>query len=88
MPKNRCISCKYARQAGDTNRLDVVGCVVATNSGRLPSSFTGKRSHTGYWHTCYPGDLKYTGSFIHGVLVDSEESCNQWDESGYFINKE
>ncbi len=76
----KCIDCKYARQAGDKKRTDVVGCVVATNVDRVSKSFTGTRYHTGYWHTAYVGDVENCGSLIYGVLVDSNEYCKQFEE--------
>ena len=77
---SKCINCKYARQAGDKKRTDVVGCVVATNVDRLPKDFTGKQYHQGYWHTAYVGDADNCGSLIYGVLVDSEEQCSNFEE--------
>ena len=78
MAKNKCFDCKYARQAGDKTRSDVVGCVLSTHNDRLSKSFTGTQYHEGYWHTCYPGDTKYAGSIVYGILVDSEESCKNF----------
>ena len=76
---NTCLNCKYARQAGDKKRLDVVGCVISTNHDGLVPSHTGKQFYRGYWHTCYPNDLSSTGSYIYGILVNSDESCKRWE---------